>query len=137
MGCHVFPTEVSCTVKTGGIGGNANADNILCLLPNNVFYQYYFLILWWWWVVLIFIACLGLVYRLVQILLPQFGRVRLAGMFASLGVLPESMDKVAKMNLSTWETFLLIRLVRNLKGSQVTTLFAALMSRPTGALTMT
>merc|ERR1719295_1723781 len=23
--CHVFPTEVSCTVKTGGIGGNANA----------------------------------------------------------------------------------------------------------------
>jgi len=47
-------------------------------------------------------------------------------MFASLGVLPESMDKVAKMNLSTWETFLLIRLVRNLKGSQVTTLFAAL-----------
>ena len=40
-------------------------------------------------------------------------------MFASLGVLPESMDKVAKMNLSTWETFLLIRLVRNLKGSQV------------------
>ena len=73
--CHLFPTEVSCTVKTGGIGGNANKDNILCLLPNNVFYQYYFLILWWWWVVLIFITCLGLVYRLIQILVPQFGRL--------------------------------------------------------------
>ena len=72
--CHLFPTEVSCTVKTGGIGGNANKENILCLLPNNVFYQYYFLILWWWWVALIFITCLGLVYRLVQILIPQFGR---------------------------------------------------------------
>ena len=73
--CHLFPTEVSCTVRTGGIGGNANKDNILCLLPNNVFYQYYFLILWWWWVVLIFISCLGLVYRLIQILVPQFGRL--------------------------------------------------------------
>ena len=73
--CHLFPTEVSCTVKTGGIGGNANKANILCLLPNNVFYQYYFLILWWWWVALIFITCLALVYRLLQILLPNFGRL--------------------------------------------------------------
>merc|ERR1719341_594389 len=72
--CHLFPTEVSCSVKTGGIGGNANKQNILCLLPNNVFYQYYFLIVWWWWVALIFIASLALVYRLVQILLPQVGR---------------------------------------------------------------
>ena len=72
--CHLFPTEVSCTVKYGGIGGDANSDNILCILPNNAFYQYYFLILWWWWVLLIFITCLALVYRLVQILLPQVGR---------------------------------------------------------------
>ena len=72
--CHLFPTEVSCSVKTGGVGGNTNKENILCLLPNNVFYQYYFLIVWWWWVALIFITCLALVYRLVQILLPQFGR---------------------------------------------------------------
>jgi len=124
--CHVFPTEVSCSVWTGGIGGNDNKDNTLCLLPNNVFYQYYFLILWWWWVVLTFVACLGLVYRLVQILLPQFGRIRLHGMFNSLGVHPGSLEKVAKMNLTTWQTFLLIRLVCNLKGSQVTTLFDAL-----------
>jgi len=124
--CHLFPTEVSCTVKTGGVGGNANKENILCLLPNNVFYQYYFLILWWWWFVLIFIASLALVYRLVQILLPQVGRMRLSAIFTSLGVDPGSLEKVAKMNLSTWETFLLIRLVSNLKGSQVSKLFEAL-----------
>jgi len=117
--CHLFPTEVSCSVKTGGIGGNTNKENILCLLPNNVFYQYYFLILWWWWVVLIFITCLALVYRLVQILLPQFGRMRLQAMFDSLGVDSESLAKVDKMKLSPWKTFLLIRLVGNLKGSQV------------------
>ena len=72
--CHLFPTEVSCNYKTGGTGGNTNSNNVLCLLPNNAFYQYYFLILWWWWVVLIFLTCLALLYRLVQILLPQVGR---------------------------------------------------------------
>jgi len=124
--CHLFPTEVSCTVRTGGIGGNDNKENILCLLPNNVFYQYYFLILWWWWVALVFVTCLGLVYRLVQILIPNFGRMRLAAMFDSLGVSPWLLGQVDNMELSTWETFLLIRLVQNLKGSQVTKLFEAL-----------
>merc|ERR1719341_587451 len=123
--CHLFPTEVSCSVKTGGIGGNANKENILCLLPNNVFYQYYFLIVWWWWVALIFITCLALVYRLVQILLPQFGRMRLEAKFVALGVESGSLDKFDKMKLSPSKTFLLNRLVGNLKGSQVTTLFAS------------
>ena len=45
--------------------------------------------------------------------------MRLAIMFDTMGVDPESLDKVAKMKLSTWQTFLLIRLVSNLKGSQV------------------
>jgi hypothetical protein len=124
--CHLFPTEVSCTVKTGGVGGNTNKENILCLLPNNVFYQYYFLIVWWWWVALIFITCLALVYRLVQILLPQFGRMHLEAIFATLGVDNGSLEKVDKMKLSTSQTFLLTRLVGNLKGSQVSKLFDAL-----------
>ena len=72
--CHLFPTEVSCSVKTGATGGGTNKNSILCLLPNNVFYQYYFLILWWWWVLLILLTCLALIYRIVQILLPQVGR---------------------------------------------------------------
>merc|ERR1719341_2942721 len=117
--CHLFPTEVSCSVKTGGVGGNTNKENILCLLPNNVFYQYYFLIVWWWWVALIFITCLALVYRLVQILLPQFGRMRLEAMFATLGVNSGSLEKFDKMKLSTSQTFLLTRLIGNLKGSRV------------------
>ena len=45
--------------------------------------------------------------------------MRLTIMFDTMGVDPESLDKVAKMKLSTWQTFLLIRLVSNLKGSQV------------------
>ena len=45
--------------------------------------------------------------------------MRLATVFESLGVEAGWLDKVAKMKLSPWETFLLIRLVSNLKGSQV------------------
>jgi len=124
--CHLFPTEVSCTVKTGGIGGNANKENILCLLPNNVFYQYYFLLLWWWWVALIFITCLGLVYRLVQILLPQFDRMQLNVLLDRLGVGYKYRQMMAGRKLRPWEIFLLKRLVRNLKGSQVVKLFEAM-----------
>merc|ERR1711974_87579 len=124
--CHLFPTEVSCTVRTGGIGGNENKENILCLLPNNVFYQYYFLILWWWWLVLFCITCLGLVYRLVQILLPQFGRMQLNAVWDALGIPDKYRQQMAGMKHRPWETFLLKRLVRNLKGSQVIKLFEAL-----------
>merc|ERR1719350_892354 len=126
--CHLFPTEVSCTVKTGGIGGNANKENILCLLPNNVFYQYYFLIVWWWWMVLIFITCLGLVFRLVQIILPHFNRMQLNHMLRTCGAGFEydGLKMTAGRELRPWEIFLLVCLVRNLKGSQVVRLFEAM-----------
>merc|ERR1719499_2525171 len=64
--CHLFPTEVSCSVKTGAIAGGANKENIICLLPYNTFYQYYFLILWSWYILLIGLTSIGLVYRLVR-----------------------------------------------------------------------
>ena len=45
--------------------------------------------------------------------------MRLEAKFATLGVDNGSLEKVDKMNLSTSQTFLLTRLVGNLKGSQV------------------
>jgi len=52
--------------------------------------------------------------------------MHLEAIFATLGVDNGSLEKVDKMKLSTSQTFLLTRLVGNLKGSQVTTLFDAL-----------
>jgi len=52
--------------------------------------------------------------------------MRLVAMFDSLGLHPKLLDQLGEMKLSSWETFLLTRLVRNLKGSQVTKLFEAL-----------
>merc|ERR1719458_484519 len=121
--CHLFPTEVSCNVKSGGITRGANKDNVLCLLPNNVFYQYFFLILWWWYVVLLSISCVGLVFRLLQIFLPKFGRMQLNSMLGAMGL---SENQLRKEKLTTSATFLLLRLVRNLKGSQVIKLFEAM-----------
>ena len=45
--------------------------------------------------------------------------MRLEAKFATLGVDNGSLEKIDKMNLSTSQTFLLTRLVGNLKGSQV------------------
>merc|ERR1711902_185236 len=50
---------------------------------------------------------------------PQFGRMRLEAKFVALGVESGSLDKFDKMKLSPSKTFLLHRLVGNLKGSQV------------------
>merc|ERR1711902_425763 len=122
--CHLFPTEVSCSVKTGAIAGGANKENIICLLPYNTFYQYYFLILWCWYILLIGLTSIGLVYRLVQLLLPAFGKMRLNAMFDALGVCHENRNQVE--NLNSWETFLLARLVSTLKGSQVNKLLKAM-----------
>jgi len=122
--CHLFPTEVSCSVKTGAIAGGANKENIICLLPYNTFYQYYFLILWSWYILLIGLTSIGLVYRLVQLLLPAFGKMRLNAMFDALGVSHENRNQVE--NLNSWETFLLARLVSTLKGSQVNKLLKAM-----------
>jgi len=121
--CHLFPTEVSCNVRSGGITGGDNKENVLCLLPNNVFYQYFFLILWWWYVVLLSISCVGLVFRLLQIFLPKFGRMQLNSMLGAMGL---SENQLRKEKLTTSATFLLLRLVRNLKGSQVIKLFEAM-----------
>ena len=45
--------------------------------------------------------------------------MRLEAKFATLGVDNGSLEKVDKMKLSNSQTFLLTRLVSNLKGSQV------------------
>ena len=73
--CSLFPTEVSCTVETGGIAkGSVDVKNMICLLSNNLFNQYFFLVLWCWWVIILVLSSLGLVYRLAQLVVPQLGR---------------------------------------------------------------
>jgi len=124
--CHLFPTEVSCNAKSGGISGGDNKDNILCLLPNNAFYQYYFLILWWWYITLFSITCVGLVYRLVQILVPAVGKTRLELMWNTFGIELSKKQKIKAGSFQAWDTFLLARLVGNLKGSQVRQLMVLL-----------
>jgi len=124
--CHLFPTEVSCSVHLGAITGKTDVTNTLCLLSINVFNQYFFLILWWWWVILISFSCLGLLYRISQIAIGAIGKRRLSLVLNMLAVGEKSQLKVENMNLSPTQVFLLTRLVFNLKGSEVTTLIEAI-----------
>jgi hypothetical protein len=120
--CHLFPTEVSCTVKTGGVGGNANKENILCLLPNNVFYQYYFLILWIWWLFLFSLSIVCLIFRLLQFMVPAFSAAVFRSHLSQYNLQFWASD-LEYLKLKQWDYFLLIHILNNLKkGSCVTDL---------------
>jgi len=114
--CNLFPSVVSCTVRTGGATGNADLNNILCLLSNNVFNQYYFLIVWYWWVTLLAFSALGFVYRLAGIFSPGVSK----WVFVSK-MEPHGQDGLAARlkKLSSADFFLLGRICQNLKGSQI------------------
>ena len=72
--CELFPTEVSCIVRTGGINGGVEQVNHLCILQNNLFNQKYFFVLWIWWMFLLGVTVLGVTYRVTRILLKPFSR---------------------------------------------------------------
>jgi len=75
--CELFPTEVACTLRYGATTGALDRSNFLCILGNNLFNQKYFFVLWLWWAVLLFLSCLGLVYRVARISVPGFSKVML------------------------------------------------------------
>jgi len=114
--CNLFPTEVSCNVKSGGIDGGVDNANTLCILSNNLFNQYYFLILWFWWVSLMAISAGGFVYRLAQILSSAVSK-QIFIFKTKLYV--ENLDVENIGNYSQEEYFLLGRICQNLKGSQI------------------
>ena len=117
--CNLFPSVVSCTVKTGGISGNADISNHLCLLSNNLFNQYYFLILWFWWVVLLAVSALGLVYRLAQMFLPAASQWVFLRKLEPHGVQLSDWRPGKLEKFSSADYFLLGRICQNLKGSQI------------------
>jgi len=114
--CNVFPTVVSCNVRTGGATGNPDLTNILCLLSNNLFNQYYFLILWYWWVSLLTVSAVGLVYRLAEIISQDVSKWVFVCKME-----PHGQDRAAArlVELRSADYFLLGRICQNLKGSQI------------------
>ena len=117
--CNLFPTVVSCTVKTGGVGGNPDTSNHLCLLSNNLFNQYYFLIVWFWWVALLAVSALGLVYRLAQIFLPAVSQWVFLRKLEPHGVQLTDWRPGKLEKFSSADYFLLGRICQNLKGSEI------------------
>jgi len=124
--CHVFPTEVSCSVHIGSITGGADKKNTLCLLSNNVFNQYYFLILWWWWVILLSVSSLAIIYRLSQLGIASVGMFRLNTIMNMLAVGEKSQIKMQSLKLGPTQIFLFSRFALNLKGSQLTQLIESI-----------
>jgi len=115
--CNLFPTVVSCNVRTGAATGNTDNSNIICLLSNNLFNQYYFLIIWFWWVSLLTLSALGLVYRLAQVFVPGASQWVFLRRLEPHGVTLKELGQLEKF--SPADFFLLGRICQNLKGSQI------------------
>jgi len=115
--CNLFPTTVSCNVRTGGSTGDVDNTNIICLLSNNLFNQYYFLIIWFWWVTLLSLSALGLVYRLAQVFVPGASQWVFLRRLEPHGITLKELGKLQKF--SPADFFLLGRICQNLKGSQI------------------
>merc|ERR1711953_255584 len=115
--CNLFPTVVSCNVRTGASTGNMDNTNIICLLSNNLFNQYYFLIIWFWWVSLLTLSALGLVYRLAQVFVPGASQWVFLRRLEPHGVTLKELGQLEKF--SPADFFLLGRICQNLKGSQI------------------
>jgi len=121
--CNLFPTELSCTVESGGINGGTDSTNVLCLLSNNLFNQYYFLVLWFWWIFLFAISAAGFVYRLAQFVSKDVSKMVFINKMVPFG---QAKNAENLRELTQADYFLLGRICQNLKGSQIEELFKEL-----------
>jgi len=73
--CNVFPTVVSCTIKTFSVvQGEADTTNKICILGRNILNQQIFLVLWVWFMILCSATVCQIIYRLVTLLVPSYQR---------------------------------------------------------------
>merc|ERR1712079_643179 len=100
----------------------------------NLFNQYYFLILWIWWVFLLLVSLLGLLNRMLQLCVP--------GITAAIfrySLVPHNLEDrandLAVLKLKQWDYFLLTKMVRNMKGSDIERLLTEMkMTKNNGSL---
>jgi len=70
--CSVFPTVVSCTVKTFAVvADSADTENTICVLGQNIMNQKIFLVLWVWFTILWCVTVCQIIYRVITIFVPS------------------------------------------------------------------
>ena len=71
--CNVFPTVVSCTIKTFSVvQGAADTKNNICILGRNILNQQIFLVLWVWFMILFSATVCQIIYRLITLFVPSY-----------------------------------------------------------------
>jgi len=71
--CNVFPTVVSCTIKTFSVvQGKADTKNNICILGRNILNQQIFLVLWVWFMILFSATVCQIIYRLITLCVPSY-----------------------------------------------------------------
>jgi len=70
--CSVFPTVVSCTIKTYSVVDDVDdTKNTICMLGQNIMNQKIFLVLWVWFTILWCVTVCQIIYRVITIFVPS------------------------------------------------------------------
>ena len=69
--CNLFPTKVSCNMKTVGDSGALQTHNGLCILSQNIVNEKIFLAIYFWYVFLMIVSGIYAFFRACTILVPQ------------------------------------------------------------------
>jgi len=73
--CNVFPTVVSCTIKTFAVVKDGDdTKNTICILGRNILNQQIFLVLWVWFTILFSATVCQIIYRIITLLVPSYQR---------------------------------------------------------------
>ncbi|OQR77927.1 innexin inx1-like [Tropilaelaps mercedesae] len=97
----VFPRVTKCVFHGFGPGGDVMTQDMLCVLPQNVFNEKLYVLVWFWFVLLLFILSGLIVYRILILLLPSM-RERLLMNRCHLGDPRDVRLIVKSTNIGDW-----------------------------------
>jgi hypothetical protein len=109
--CEVFPTKVSCTIRTVGPAGGLQTDNGFCLLSQNVVNEKLFLVLFFWLVFLLSASAVFVLFRGVTLLVPRVREEMLVSKTRGVGMNRWVRLALADCYIGDW--FVLLLIARN------------------------
>ena len=106
--CNVFPTVVSCTIKTFSVvQGAADTKNNICILGRNILNQQIFLVLWVWFMILFSATVCQIIYRLITLCVPSYQSWTIQYQLKSTDDLAVKKIELGFGNLKSWLFYLI------------------------------
>jgi len=109
--CMLFPTKVSCPIKTGGTGGNLNLEDTFCILSQNIINEKIYLVLWFWFYALIGLLAFQVVLEIIILVSPFARQLLITSLDKELFLTPANQNFLSTCTIGDW--FVLYQISKN------------------------